>query len=72
MHFNLFHRYQAQAAKGLVPKLTCSTDGFEYVVRVGQDDEPLLHCYSCGSTLKPGIKMYESLQEVLGDKDPHG
>lgn len=63
MDFQTFHDYARLARRGLVEPLACPQCGFEYVTRFGLNDEPVLQCFGCNTLVKPGLALYNRLQE---------
>jgi hypothetical protein len=64
MDFQVFHDYRKLVRRGLAPPLTCFCRT-EYVVRIDDSDEPVLHCYTCDTITRPGIKIIDQMKEYL-------
>lgn len=46
--FEVVHRFNTLANRGFVSPLECSQCSQEFTIRVGKNDEPAVHCYTCG------------------------
>lgn len=65
MDFRTFHLYNRLVRRGLVKPLICPVCEMDYVVRTDADDEPVLQCFGCQSTTKPGLKLYSQVEAVV-------
>lgn len=63
--FEIINRYKRLAARDGVPPLACRMCRHDLVVRLGKDDEPVLRCYTCGTTSTVGAKrLLEMSHEI--------
>lgn len=65
MDFPTFHRYRRLVRRGLAEPLRCGTCETEYVLMVGEEDEPLLKCFTCNSLTQPGLALYDRVKEAV-------
>ena len=59
-----FHLYNRLVRRGLTKPLAHSCDT-EFVLRLGEEDKPVLVCYLCNTTTHPGLKMYSDIRAVV-------
>lgn len=64
MDFQTFHRYNRLVRRGLVKPLAHSC-GEPFTLAIGEDESPVLKCYSCNTTTYPGTKMFADIQAVV-------
>lgn len=64
MEFTVFHRYNRLVRRGLAKPLVDSC-GNEFVLRVTEDNEPVLQCAFCNTYTQPGLAMYEDIRAVV-------
>jgi hypothetical protein len=71
LQFIVFHKYHTLAERKQVPPLACARCGTDLQLQAENDNDnldsltPVLHCYYCDITVKPGISLYEQLREVV-------
>lgn len=65
MEFQTFHRYNKLAKQGLVKPLACYTCRTTYILRVTEDDEPVLQCLLCDALIQPGLRLYQEICAVV-------
>jgi len=66
-NWELFHRYRGLVDKGQAAPLRCpECDGY-LITRIGHDDEPILWCYGCLSSLKPGLDVISRVRAVVSE-----
>lgn len=63
--FRLFHRYNKLVRRDLVQPLTCGVCDTPLITGVGKEDELVLKCYSCGSSLVPGLATLGRVEAVV-------
>lgn len=62
--FQTFHKYNRLVRRGLTKPLTHSC-GTEFVLTIGDEDQPALKCFTCGTTTYPGLRMFGDIQAVV-------
>lgn len=62
------HSYRRLAKSDKATPLTCPDDGNLYITRIGKDDEPVLYCYFCKTTVIPGISLWKQMEAILNEK----
>lgn len=67
MEFQVFHKYNRLVRRGLAEPLLCPNDDNRLVVAIGEDDEPMLHCYFCDTNIKPGLRLYERIRAIVSE-----
>lgn len=64
MNIQEFHKYNRLVRRAMVEPLMCESCEFPLTTLATEDAEPVLKCYSCGSLIQPGLKMYERICAV--------
>lgn len=66
MDFSYFHDYNRMVRRGDAVPLACPDCNQEYALRVSAfTDEPYFQCFVCGTSVKPGARVYgEIVKEV--------
>ena len=62
--FSLFHAYNRLVEEGKAKPLMCLYDAREYVVSHRNGDLRLV-CYTCSSSITPGINMISNIKAVV-------
>lgn len=62
------HKYRRMVKDNSVPALVCPDDQGVYIPRLGFNDSPVLYCYMCRTTMKPGLALWKQLEAALGEK----
>lgn len=62
-----FHAYRHLAEEGTVKHITCPDCGTKMVTRMGEDDEPVLWCYTDDTILKPGLDLIHQIRAVVNE-----
>jgi len=62
--FQVFHDYNRLVRRGLTKPLTHGC-GTEFVLALGEEDRPVLKCFSCGTLTLPGLTMYSDIKSVV-------
>lgn len=62
--FNLFHRYNKLVRRDLARPLK-HTCGSGYITAMGEDEELVLRCLSCGTDTVPGIGTIGRVRAVV-------
>lgn len=64
--FQTLHAYRRLVRRGLAnaQPLTC-TCGEVYGLGIGKDDQPILRCFYCNSTVVPGKSFYDQIGAVV-------
>lgn len=63
--FEVINRYRRLASRGAVEPLVCSMCTHDLVVRLGKDDNPMLRCYTCGTSSMVGAKMLLLMEHAI-------
>jgi hypothetical protein len=63
--WELFHRYRRLVEEGKAKSLECPECQNSLITRIGPDDEPILWCYGCLSSLKPGLDVISRVRAVV-------
>lgn len=66
-NWELFHRYRKLVEQEVVRPVRCPDDDTVMVTRLGSDDEPVLWCMTCLSTLKPGLDLLQQIRAVVSE-----
>lgn len=66
-NWELFHRYRALVEQEAARALRCPDDETVLVTRLGSDDEPVLWCMTCLSTLTPGLDLLQQIRAVVSE-----
>jgi hypothetical protein len=64
-NWELFHAYRRLVDKGLARPLLCPECEGYLITRIGIDDEPILWCYGCLSSLRPGLDLLTRVRAVV-------
>jgi len=64
MDFQVFHRYNRLARRGIVEPLRCPYCEEEVVTRA-QGDQPVLQCFNCDLVVDPGVGLYDRIRAVV-------
>jgi len=64
-NWELFHLYRRLTDENKAVKLTCPECGYELITRIGVDDEPILWCYGCLSSIRPGSDVMRRVRAVV-------
>jgi len=71
LDFQTFHLYNRLVRRGLVKPLTCRhCPDSELVLMLGKDEQPNFHCFSCGTTVIPGLDLYNRCRAVVKEHFP--
>lgn len=62
--FRTFHRYSKLVRRGLVQPLKCSC-GNTYVTALGEEDQLVLRCFTCGTDRVPGEGTKDNVRAVV-------
>lgn len=65
MEFQTFHNYNRLVRRGIVKPLACPHCENEFALSIGEDDEPVLKCFFCGTLTLPGLDMYNRVRAVV-------
>lgn len=65
MDIQVFHAYNRLVAQGVTKPLTCPDCDQIYVIRITEDNEPLLACVWCNTVVQPGIRLYSDVHSVV-------
>ena len=65
MDYSVFHRYNTLARDGKAKTLICKYCQDPLVLSIGDDDEPVLKCFSCNITTVPGLVFYENIKSQV-------
>lgn len=65
MDFQTFHKYNRLVRRGMVKPLTCPVCDEKYILRVSEDDDPVLQCLACNSLTQPGLNMWDKVRAVV-------
>jgi hypothetical protein len=63
--FNLFHRYSRLVRRQLVKPLVCSVCHNVYITGLDENDELVLNCLVCDTSVKPGENTIANVRAVV-------
>lgn len=63
--FQVVHRFKTLANRGYVTPLSCSQCNQEFTIRLGENDEPDVHCYTCGYSSGIGLSTILLMTRVI-------
>lgn len=66
-NWELFHNYRRLVEDGKAAQLLCPECDTPVVTRIGADDEPVLWCYTCLSSLRPGLDLLAQVRAVVSE-----
>ena len=61
----LFHTFRRLANEGKVRHLSCPDDKNELTTLRGEDDEVILYCGACNSSIHPGLDLKAKVRAVV-------
>lgn len=64
--FPVFHKYNKLVRRNLVKPLLCQC-GEPAITALGDDDELVLNCFSCGAITTPGIDTIDNVKAVVSE-----
>lgn len=64
--WRLVHNYRRAVDRGLTLPILCRC-GSEYIWAPGADADPVLSCYSCNSTIIPGLYIWDQIEKALNE-----
>lgn len=64
-NWEVFHLYRRLVEDGKAKPLICPDDDSILVTRIGHDDEPMLWCYECLATIRPGLDLVQRVRAVV-------
>jgi hypothetical protein len=67
-NFRAFRQYDKLVRRGVVQPIKCRIDSNPLITMLGEDDELILKCFNCGSIVKPGQKLLDSVKEIVEEK----
>jgi hypothetical protein len=66
-NWELFHRYRKLVEADKVRQLLCPDCEIGLVTRIAPDDEPMLWCYGCLTSFKPGLDVISRMRAVVAE-----
>lgn len=67
MDIRYFHLYNRLVRRNQAEALSCPHCENAYVLAADDDDSPVLRCYTCESTIEPGLNMYERVVSKVSE-----
>lgn len=64
-NWELFHAYRHLVEENQAKPILCPNCEYELITRIGHDDEPILWCYGCASSIRPGLEMLQQVRAVV-------
>jgi hypothetical protein len=64
-NWQLFHLYRRLVEQNKAVSLICPNCNYELITRIGVDDEPILWCYGCLSSIRPGSDVINQVRAVV-------
>lgn len=61
------HGYRKLVKDNSAPGLMCPECQVLYISRFGLDEDPVLWCYMCRSTVTPGTSLWKQIYTALGE-----
>lgn len=65
MDIRYFHKYRRMVRRGFAEPLTCEDCENEFALRVDDENEPVLECFTCEKVVKPGLRVYDEIKRVV-------
>lgn len=69
MDFKPFHQHMRLSYVGKVEPLVCPDDGERLGVMCAdpyaEELEPMLHCFACGSNIRPGLDLFQKVVKAI-------
>lgn len=65
MEWSYFHSYRKLAENGKVKFLQCPDCSATLVTMGDEDNNPVLWCSHCDSTIRPGLDLYDQIRAVV-------
>jgi len=62
------HKHKKLVQQGTAMPIRCPNEEAIYITRIGQDEEPVLYCYMCKTTVIPGLWLYKQLEAAINEK----
>lgn len=66
--WSIIHDYRRLVRSNLADDLRCPDDNAIYIVKIDQDDSPVLHCFLCSSTVTPGLSLWKQMESAVEDQ----
>lgn len=66
-NWELFHKYRRLVEEGKAKPLICPDDTATLISRIGPDDEPVLWCHACLSSIRPGAYILQQVRAVVSE-----
>ena len=67
--WEIIHAYRHLMQRGLAKAWACEHDGTVLVSRLGEDDEPVLWCMTCGESTVPTAMAYDLMRAQVREHD---
>lgn len=64
-NWEVFHRYRALVEDDKAKPILCPDCETTLITRIGLDDEPVLWCYDCLATIRPGLDLLQRVRAVV-------
>lgn len=64
-NWQLFHLYRRLVDEGKALHLLCPECDYPLITRIGPNDEPVLWCYGCLSSIRPGSDVINRVRAVV-------
>lgn len=65
--WSLIHGYRRLVRLELAEDIRCPEDNSIYAVKIDSNDAPVLHCYTCVSTVTPGLSLWKALEASVAN-----
>ena len=65
LEFKYFHLYNRLVRRQLVKPLACRHCDNPFTLRADENDQPVLRCYFCSTTVLPGLDLYRQVRAVV-------
>ena len=65
--WNLIHDFRNVVEAGEANPLTCKECDEEFITRIDTDDEPMLWCFRCNTTIHLGIDFWDQIDAAVKD-----
>ncbi len=59
------HAYRKLVSEGKVKKLLCEVCTAEYIPAIDTDEKPVLVCFFCNTSVKPGLWLASNIRAVV-------
>lgn len=63
--WSIIHGYRRLVRDNVAYELSCPEDNAVYAVKMDKDGEPVLHCFTCSSTVTPGLSLWGRLEAAV-------